>query len=65
MGSKEEVFHFDNIRAITVNQSWFGKLFNYGDIELKTSASGGCQEALVLVSINNPHKYEAHLKTLF
>jgi len=65
MNSREEVFHFDNIRAITVNQSLLGKLFNYGDIELKTSASGGYQAALVLVSINNPHKYEAQLKTLF
>lgn len=65
MSSREEIFHFDNIRAITVNQSVLGKLFNYGDIELKTSASGGYQAALILVSINNPHKYEAHLKTLF
>lgn len=63
--SREEVFHFDNIRSITVNQSFLGKIFNYGDIELKTSASGGYQAALVLVSIDNPHKYEALLKTLF
>ncbi len=65
MSSREEVFHFDNIRSLTVSQSFLGKIFNYGDIEVKTSASGGYQATLVLVSINDPHKYEAHLKTLF
>lgn len=65
INSREEVFHFDNIRSITVNQSFLGKIFNYGDIELKTSASGGYQAALILSGIDNPHKYEEHLKTLF
>lgn len=63
--SKEEIFHFENIRTITVKQSFLGKILHYGDIELKTSASGGYQEELVLVAINDPYKYEAHLKTLF
>lgn len=65
ISSREEVFHFDNIRSIAVNQSFLGKLFNYGDIELKTSASGGYQAALILASIDNPHKFETLLKTLF
>jgi len=65
MTSREEVFHFDNIRSIAVNQSFLGKLFNYGDIELKTSASGGYQAALILIGINRPHTYETLLKRLF
>ncbi len=65
INSREEVFHFDNIRSIAVNQSFLGKLFNYGDIELKTSASGGYQAALILAGIDRPHKYETLLKTLF
>lgn len=65
INSREEVFHFENIRSIVVNQSFLGKLFNYGDIELKTSASGGYQAVLTLTSIDRPHKYETLLKTLF
>lgn len=65
INSHEEVFHFDIIRSIAVSQSFLGKLFNYGDIELKTSASGGYQAVLILASIDNPHKYETLLKTLF
>ncbi len=63
--NKEDVFHFDNIRSISVEQSLFGKFFNYGDITLKTSASGGYQDDVVLLGIDNPHKYETILKELF
>jgi len=62
---REEISHFDDIRSITVSQSILGKLFNYGNIELITSASGGYQTTLVLAGINNPYKYETILKTLF
>jgi uncharacterized membrane protein YdbT with pleckstrin-like domain len=63
--NKEEVFHFDNIRSISVEQSLLGKLFNYGNITLKTSASGGYQDDILLSGIDNPHKYETILKELF
>ena len=62
---KEEVYHFDNIRSISVEQSFLGKVFDYGDITLKTSASGGYQDDVVLSGIDNPHKYETILKELF
>jgi len=62
---KEEVFHYDNIRSIVINQSWLGKLLHYGDIILKTSASGGYQDDIRLTGIENPQKYEVMLKSLF
>jgi uncharacterized membrane protein YdbT with pleckstrin-like domain len=65
LASHEEVFHFDNIRAITVNQSFIGRVVGYGDIELKISSSGGYQAVLTMFSIDQPYKYEAILKTLF
>ncbi len=63
--SREEIYHFDNIRSISVEQSFLGKFFNYGDITLKTSASGGYQGDVILSNIENPHKYETKLKAMF
>ena len=62
---EEDVFHFDNIRTISINQSFFGKLLNYGDITLKTSASGGYQGDIVMAEISNPKKYEEILREYF
>ncbi len=61
----EEMYHYDNIRSITVNQSWIGKVLNYGDIVLKISASGGYQDDIVLTGIENPKKYQSFLEELF
>lgn len=62
---EEDVFHFDNIRSISINQSFLGKIFNYGDITLKTSASGGYQGDVVMVGVTNPKKYEEILNHYF
>ena len=62
---EEDVFHFDNIRSISVNQSFFGKIFNYGDISLKTSASGVYEGDVIMTEISNPKKYEEILREYF
>jgi uncharacterized membrane protein YdbT with pleckstrin-like domain len=62
---EEDVFHFDNIRSISISQSFLGKLFNYGNITLKTSASGGYQGDVVMMGIANPKKYEEILNKYF
>lgn len=62
---KEEVYHFDNIRSISVSQGVFEKIFNFGDIILKISASGGYQENFTITGISNPVKYEKILKSYF
>ncbi len=63
--AKEDVYNFINIRHIAMNQSVLGKVFNYGDIELKLSSSGGLQEDVILMGIENPKKYEELLKQYF
>lgn len=63
--AQEDVFHYDNIRSISVNQSFFGKMFNYGDITIKTSASGGYQGDIVMTEIADPKRYEAMLRESF
>ena len=62
---QEDVFHFDNIRSISINQSFLGKVFNYGDITLKTSASGGYQGDIVLAGIASPKKYKEIIERYF
>ena len=61
----EELFHYQNIRSIAIHQTFIGKLCNYGDILLKTSASGGYQDDVALTGIDNPKKYEQELQKLF
>lgn len=65
INNREEIFHFDNIRSITVKQLFLGKIFNYGDIEIKVSASGGYQGDVILSGIAKPNEYETKLKAMF
>ncbi len=65
MSAKEEVVLVDNIRSISVTQSFLGKLLNYGDITLRTSVSGGDQGDVILRQIDSPSKYEEIIKKLF
>ena len=62
---EEDIFHFNNIRSISINQSIFGKIFKYGDIMLKTSASGGYQGDVSMTGIANPEKYEKMISNYF
>ena len=62
---EEDVFHFDNIRSISINQSILGKIFNYGDIILKTSASGGYQGDVVMIGISDPKRYKEIITKYF
>ncbi len=62
MNIKEDVYEMDNVRSITVNQSWLGRIFHYGDLSLKTSASGGYQVLVTMMGIHEPSKYEERIK---
>lgn len=62
INTKEDLYEFDTVRSLTVNQSWLGRIFNYGDVTLKTSASGGYQAILTIAGIQNPQKYEQMIK---
>lgn len=61
----EKSYDLKNIRSVTVHQSILGKLFHFGDVFVETSASGGYMEKVVLVSVNNPQKYEHSLQHSF
>ncbi len=59
---KEKIYDLKIIRSVTVDQGLFGKLFNYGDITITTSASGGYNDEISLISISQPEKYREVLK---
>lgn len=61
----EDVYDFKTVRSISVDQSILGKLFHYGDVILKTSASGGYQVIVTLSGIANPERYEQMLNKYF
>ncbi len=63
--TSEEIYQYSNIRSVMINQSFIGKLLNYGDIYLKTSASGGYQGDIVISGIENPKKYKTILEKNF
>lgn len=63
--TSEEIYQYSNIRSVMINQSFIGKLLNYGDIYLKTSASGGYQGDIVISGIENPKKYKSILEKNF
>lgn len=62
LNTEEDIYEFDTVRSVAVNQSFLGRLFHYGDISLKTSASGGYQVIVTITGIQNPHKYEQMIK---
>lgn len=63
--NEEDIHRFDTVRSISIQQSVMGKFLNYGSILLKTSASGGFQDDIVISEIDNPKSYEEHLKKCF
>lgn len=62
LNTEEDIYEFDTVRSVAVNQSWLGRIFHYGDISLKTSASGGYQVIVTIAGITDPHKYEKTIK---
>ncbi len=60
--TQEDIYEFETVRTVALNQSWLGKIFDYGDISLKTSASGGYQVIVTIAGVRNPRKYEQMIK---
>lgn len=59
---KEDMYELNTVRSMTVDQSWLGRIFHYGDITLKTSASGGYQVIVTIDGIQTPQKYKQMIK---
>lgn len=62
LNTEEDLYEFDTVRSVAVNQTWLGRIFHYGDISLKTSASGEYQVIVTIPGITDPHKYEKLIK---
>ena len=60
--TNEQIYDLKKIRSVEVNQGFIGKLLNYGDITIQTSASGGYQHEIYLTGIANPEKYREIFK---
>ena len=61
----EKIFDLNNIRSVTVRQSFLGKLFHFGDVTIETSASGGYMDKIVVSGIANPEIFETNLRRCF
>lgn len=62
INTNEDTYEFNTVRSVTMNQSLLGRIFHYGDVTLKTSASGGYQVIVTITGISNPLKYEQMIK---
>ncbi len=59
---KEETFACNFIETITIDQDFFGMIFNYGTLELFDPA---LKEPIYLLNIANPKKYSDAIKKIF
>lgn len=54
---KETVFQLTDIETVATNQSWLGRIFDFGDVTITFSIARQ-REEVKLYAINNPHRYE-------
>ena len=54
----EEIYNTSSIRTVKSHQSLLGRIFNYGNVVVEVSASGGYHKDILLGGIVNPKKYE-------
>ncbi|KKQ75423.1 MAG: hypothetical protein US96_C0011G0021 [Candidatus Woesebacteria bacterium GW2011_GWB1_38_5b] len=62
---EEDTYELATIRSADVKQSLLQRIFNFGDVELKTSASGGYQVLVILKGIANPVEFERKIRKYF
>lgn len=61
MKQHESIYDLSHTRTIKLHQSWLGKIFNYGSIEV-TLAGSGYHETAWLRGIIEPKQYEELLR---
>ena len=54
----EEIYDISSIKSVKSHQSLIGRIFNYGNVIVEVSASGGYHKDILLRGIVNPKKYE-------
>lgn len=61
----EKIYDLDIVRSISIQQSWLGKIFKYGSVNIEISASGGYTDQVTLNGVTNPQQYEKMLHRHF
>ncbi len=61
----EKIYDLDIVRSISIQQSWLGKGFRYGSVNIEISASGGYTDQVTLTGVSNPQQYEKMLRRHF
>lgn len=65
MNIEEDVYDLATVRSVEVHQSLVGRILNFGDLILKTSASGGYQVVVILKGVPKPIHWEREIKNYF
>lgn len=65
MNCIEKIYDLDIVRSVTIQQSWLGKIFSYGTVNIEISASGGYTDQVTLSGVSNPQQYEKMLRRHF
>lgn len=58
----EKIYDLKNIRDVSVRQGIFGRIWNYGDIIIESTAPGDFHEVLIIVGAPNPRDHEKFLR---
>ena len=61
----EKIYDLNIVRSVSMQQSWFGKVFKYGSVNIEISASGGYTDKITLTGVANPQQYEKLLRRNF
>lgn len=56
MNCVEKIYDLDIVRSISIRQSWFGKIFRYGTVNVEISASGGYTDQTTLSGVSDPQQ---------
>lgn len=65
LNTEEDVYDLATVRSVEVHQSLAGRALNFGDLILKTSASGGYQVVVILKGVSKPIHWEREIKNYF
>ncbi len=65
MNCIEKIYDLDIVRSVSIQQSWLGKIFRYGTVNIEISASGGYTDQVTLFGVTNPQQYEKMLRRHF
>lgn len=65
MNCIEKIYDLNIVRSVSTQQSWLGKIFRYGTVNIEISASGGYTDQVTLSGVSNPQQYEKMLRRHF